>query len=329
MTTDVSRRAALCAALSATSSWSWAAAAGAVSPTWPTQPLKIMVGFPGGSSPDLVARALAEPLSRALGQPVVIDNRAGAAGNIAAQAVAQATDQHTIGLMINGNLTIAKLLNPKTGYNPVTDLKPISLIATAPLVLAAPISQKGTPQEVLQAARLAGNRWNYGSPGMGTVSHIGMELLKARARIDPVHIPYPGNPQVITAMLSGDLQLALLPPGLAAAQIRAGKLRAIGITSAGRSTLVPDVPSLAEIGVPNFELEIWDAVAAPASMPQPIAARLSMLIGEIVRTPDMRAKLFQQGWQVVGSTAEGLALRMKNDTATLGGVITARGIKVE
>jgi tripartite-type tricarboxylate transporter receptor subunit TctC len=147
-----------------------------------------------------------------------------------------------------------------------------------------------------------------------------------------VHVPYPGNPQVITAMISGQIQLALLPPGLAQGPVQAGKLRALGVTSAGRSRLVPELPSLAELGVvsgKDFQLEVWDAVAVPASLPKPLQVKLSALIGDIARSAEVRQKLFQQGWQVVGSSAEGLALRMKADTALLGGVIAARGIKVE
>ena len=297
---------------------------------WPSRPVKILVGFPGGSSPDLVARAIAEPLAHALGQPVVVENRPGAAGNIAADLVAKATDNHTIGVMINGNLTIARLLNPKTPYDPAKDLAPISLIGTAPLVLAVPAGAPGAnAREFMQAARKAGNQWSYGTPGMGTVGHIGMELLKSRTGMAPVHIPYPGNPQVITAMIGGQIQLSLLPPGLAAAQVRAGKLRAIGVTSTGRSTLVPEMPSLVEAGVPDFRLEIWTAAAAPATMPKPIVARLSAAISEIARTPEMRQRLFQQGWQVAGTSSEGLANRIKVDTAALGGVIAAQGIKAE
>ena len=164
---------------------------------------------------------------------------------------------------------------------------------------------------------------------MGTVGHIGMELLNAQLKTRSVHVPYPGYAQVVTAMLGGQLQWAMLPPTLALAQVRAGKLKAIGVTSAGRSSLVPDLPSLAEVGVPGFELEIWNAVAAPASMPKPIVAKLATIISDIVRTPEARAKLFQQGWQVVGSTPEGLALRIKSDTKLLGGVIRERGIRNE
>src|SRR4051812_17172401 len=254
---------------------------------WPTKPVRIMVGFPGGSTPDLVARTISEPLSKALGQPVYVENRPGAAGNIAADIVAKANDEHTIGVMINGNMTIAKLLNPATPYDPVKDLAPVSLIGTAPLLLTAPASAPGkNAQEFFLAARNAGNKWSYGSPGVGTVGHIGMELLKTKTNFDPVHVPYPGNPQVIQAMVSNQIQLALLPPALAAQQIKAGKLKAIGVTSAGRSPLVPEYPSLAEQGVQGFQLEIWTAAAAPKAMPRPIVDKLSHLIAEISRRPD-------------------------------------------
>jgi tripartite-type tricarboxylate transporter receptor subunit TctC len=157
-----------------------------------------------------------------------------------------------------------------------------------------------------------------------------MELLKTKTNIDPVHVPYPGNPQVIQAMVSGQIQLALLPPGLAAPQIRAGKLKAIGVTSAARSSLVPEYPSLDESGATRgFQLEIWTAAAAPKAMPKPLVDKLSALIAQIARTPEVRQKLFQQGWQVAGTSAEGLANRIKADTALLGGVIQMRNIKAE
>lgn len=232
--------------------------------------------------------------------------------------------------MINGNMTIAKLLNPKLPYDPLKDLAPISLIGSSPLVLTAPMNSPGaTAQEFLTAARLAGDQWSYGTPGVGTVGHIGMELLKSKSKINPVHVPYPGYPQVANAMLGGQLQLSMLPPALAMAQIRNGKLRAIGVTSSVRSILVPELPSLAEAGVPGFNLEIWNAVAAPRSMPQPVLDRLSALFSEIARTPEMRQRLFQQGWQAAGTTAEGLANRIKSDTQLLGKVISQQGIKVE
>ena len=157
--------------------------------TWPAKPIRILVGFPGGSSPDLVARALAEPLAKALGQPVIVENKPGAGGNIAADQVAKASDEHTLGVLINGNMTIAKMLNPATPFDPLTDLTPVSLVGTAPLVLAAAANIPGPDSGFLSVAREAGNKWSYGSPGVGTVGHIGMELLKSKAGIDPVHVP--------------------------------------------------------------------------------------------------------------------------------------------
>ena len=327
------RRIALFLAVATLSAWAAAqnpVKEAAALASWPSKTVRIIVGFPAGSSPDLTARTLAEPLSRALGQAVIVENKVGAGGNIAADYVAKASDDHTIGLMINGNMTIAKLLNPKLNYDPLKDLTPISLIGVSPLVLTAPVGAPGaTAQEFLAAARSAGDKWSYGTPGVGTVGHIGMEWLKSKAGINPVHVPYPGYPQVANAMLGGQLQLAMLPPALAAAQIKAGKLRAIGVTSSGRSTLVPELPSMSEAGVQGFSLEIWNAVAAPNSMPKPVVAKLSELFSDIARSPEMRQKLFQQGWQVQGTSAEGLANRVKADTALLGGVITMRNIKVE
>ena len=296
-------------------------------PTWPQRPVRIIVGFPGGSSPDLTARALAEPLSKALGQPVIVENKVGASGNLAADAVAKATDGHTLGLVINGNLTTAQWLHPKLPYHPQRDLQAISLVGTSPLVLTTPASATpGTSAEWLAAARQAGDRWNYGTPGVGTVGHLGTELLKRHTGLGAIHVPYPGYPQVVTAMLSGDLQLALLPPALALSHVRNGKLCAIGVTASVRSSLAPDVPSLAELGIKGLNLEIWNAVVAPARMPQAVASRLSGLLSEIARTPEMRQKLLQQGWSVAGTTAEGLEKRIQVDTATWGALI--RELKV-
>ena len=295
---------------------------------WPSQPVHLLVGFPAGSSPDLTARALAEPMEKALGQPIIVDNKVGAGGNIAAQALAQARDGHTLSVMINGNMTIAKLLNPSVRYDPLKDLAPVSLIGVAPLVLVAPA---GAPsgQAFLDAARAAGSKWNYGSPGVGTVGHLGMELLKNRAQLAPQHVPYAGYPQVFNALVAGDLQLSMLPPALALAQIAAGKLQGIGVTSAARSPLVPGLPSLRELGIAGMDLEIWNGMAAPASMPAAHIARVSQLVSAIVRAPDMRRKLAQQGWQAVGSSPEGLRNRIAADVASLGAIIRAQGITAQ
>ena len=326
MNTHPGRRLALAAAVALAATSVLPAAQARAQTGWPRRPLRIVVGFPGGSSPDLMARLLAEPLSQALGQPVVVENKPGAGGNIAAAHVARATDDHTIGLMINGNLTIAKILNPDTPYDPLKDLAPVSLLAVAPLVLCAPAGSPAGAAFFAQA-RESGARWNLGTPGVGTVAHLGMELLRQRAGIAPVHVPYPGNPQVIAALLANQIQMALLPPGLAMAQVRAGKLNAIGVTSAGRSSLVPELPSLGEVGVPNLQLEIWNAVAAPNGLPRAHANRLATLLAGIVRRDDIRQKMFAQGWQVVGASPEGLRRRIETDTTAMTEVIRRNNIR--
>ena len=203
----------------------------------------------------------------------------------------------------------------------------MSLIATAPLVLAASNKLPADAPAALAAARQGGDKLNYGTPGNGTVAHLGMELLKPKSGLAAVHVPYPGNPQVINALIGGDIQLALLPPGLAMPQARAGKLHVLGVTSAGRSSLVPDVPSLSEAGLKGFQLEIWNAVAAPAGTPKAVVDRLATLLAEIVRRPEVREKLFNQGWQVAGTSPEGLAKRIQRDTAEMGEVIRRNHIR--
>jgi tripartite-type tricarboxylate transporter receptor subunit TctC len=296
--------------------------------SWPTRPVRILVGFPGGSTPDMAARTLAEPLSRALGQPVIIENRPGASGNIAADLVSKATDDHTLGVVINGNLTSAKMLYPKLPYDPARDFSPISLLATAPLVLVAPADQP-SGSDFFAAARQAGDRWNYGSVGNGSVGHLGMELLKSTAgRLAAVHVPYQGNPQVVTALLGGQIQMALVPPGIALPQVKAGKLKAIGLTG-GRSALAPEIPSLADAGVRNFNLEVWTALVGPATLSRVAQARLASEVPRIIRDDETRQKLFNQGWQAVGTSPEGLNSRLKSETAIMGGIIATRGIKIQ
>ncbi len=295
---------------------------------WPTRPLRIIVGFPGGSSPDMTARTLAEPLSRALGQPVIVENRPGASGNIAADLVAKATDDHTLGIVINGNLTSAKLLYPQLPYDPARDFALISLLTTAPLILVAPASAPGGT-DFFAAARQAGSQWNYGSVGNGSVAHLGLELIKSRAPgLLPVHIPFAGNPQVVTALLGGQIQMGLMPPGVAMPQVRAGKLRAIGLAG-GRSSLVPDIAPLADAGIKNVNLEVWNALIGPTRLPAAAQARLAAEVPRIIRDADTRQKLFSQGWNAVGTSPEGLKSRIREETAILRNIIQSRRILLE
>ena len=295
---------------------------------WPTKPLKIMVGFPGGSTPDVAARILADGLSKSLNQSVVVENRPGASGNIAADLVAKATDDHTLGLVINGNLSSAKLLNPKLPFDPARDFAMLSLVANAPLVLVTQ-PDKPSGEEFFLAARNAGEKWNYGSVGIGSAGHLGIELLKSRAgNFNAVHVPYQGNPQVITALLAGDVQMALIPPGVALPQVRAGKLKAVGLTT-GRSTLAPDVPPLSEAGVRGFNMEVFVALVGPAALPAAVQARMAEEASTIARSPELRQRFFDAGWTPVGGSPETLRARVRNETNLLGGIIMIRGIKAE
>jgi len=294
---------------------------------WPNKPVKIMVGFPGGSTPDVAARALAEALSKSLGQPVVVENRPGASGNIAADQVAKASDDHTLGVVINGNLTSAKLLNPALPYDPGKDFAFVSLLATAPLVLVAP-PDLPAGAEYFNAARASAGKWSYGSVGIGSVGHLGMEYVKSRAgNFEAVHIPYNGNPAVITAMIGGQIQMALMPPGIALPQVKAGKINAIGLTGP-RSPLAPDTPSLSELGVQMDALEVWVALVGPASLSAEAQARLAREVPAAVNG-EARERLLAGGWHGVGSGADGLRQRVARETEILGGIIKARGIKIE
>lgn len=295
---------------------------------WPTKPIRLLIGFPPGSVQDASARAIAESLGKALGQPVIVENKGGASGTIAADLVAKSTDLHTFGVMNNSQLTIAKMLNPAVAYDPAVDLAPVALIGTTPMVLVVSGSASGaTPAEWLTWLRNQGAKASYGSPGNGTPGHLGMELVKSRSGIDAVHVPYQGNPQIITAMLGNQLQAALLPPGLAMQQVKAGKIKAIGVTSERRSVLASELPTLREVGVMGADVELWTALAGPASLPPAVRDKMAGALIDSVKGDETRQRLINVGWQPTPSTAEGLRTRMKSDTKTFGGIIMMRNIR--
>ena len=315
-------------AATALAATSLAAPLAARAQAWPAHPVKLVVGFPGGSTPDMVARAISEPLAQALGQPVIVENKPGASGNIAADYVAKATDGLTLGIVINGNLTSSKMLYSKLPYDPAKDFSYISLLTTAPLILVAPTSEPAGAAFFAEAKQ-QGDKWNYGSVGAGSVANLGMELLKSKVPgLKPVHVPYNGNPAVVTGLIGGQVQMALMPPGVAMPQVKGGKLRAIGVTTSGKSALVPELPPLSQEGVKDFNLEVWTALVGPASLPRAVQDRLATVVGQIMKTPEVRQRLFNAGWQAVGTSPEGLKRRVEQETALLGGIIRAQNIKL-
>jgi tripartite-type tricarboxylate transporter receptor subunit TctC len=309
-----------------------AALAGPVfSQAWPTRPIKLVVPFPAGSSPDIIGRLVAEPLGAALGQPIVIDNRPGAGGNLGTAVVAKAEpDGYTFLFTIQGPLVTAPLLTKNLGYDPVKDLAPVSLVATSPNVLVVdPKVGAASLPDFVRIAKQKRGELNYGSVGNGSASHLAMELFKTRAGIDLVHVPYQGFPQIVNAILAGQVQASFMVPGIAMGQVRAGKLKALGVTTLGRAASLPELPTIAEQGYPGFEAISWQAVLAPAKTPRPIVDRVAAELVRIIKSADVRGKMLGQYFSAVGTAPEALATLMKTERERWAQVIKAAGVQPE
>ncbi len=298
---------------------------------WPTRPIKLVVPFPGGSSPDIIARAIAEPLAQALGQAIVIDNRPGAGGNIGTAAVAKAEpDGYTLLFTIQGPLVTAPLLARKLPYDPVKDLQPIGLVATSPNVLVVdPKLGANTLADFVRIAKEKKGQLNYGSVGNGSAAHLAMESFKSRAGIELTHVPYQGFPQVVNAILAGQVQAGFMVPAIAMGQVRAGKLKALGVTSLGRVGALPELAPLAEQGYAGFEAISWQAMLAPAGTPAAIVQRLSTELVRIIRSDEVRGKMLNQYFSAAATTPDALAALMKSETRRWGQMIKAAGVQPE
>ncbi|MEO8060351.1 MAG: tripartite tricarboxylate transporter substrate binding protein [Burkholderiales bacterium] len=298
---------------------------------WPSRPIKLVVPFPPGSSPDIIGRLLAEPLGQALGQTVVVDNKPGAGGNVGTGAVAKAEpDGYTFLFTIQGPLVTAPLLSANLSYDPLKDLAPVTLVATSPNVLVVdPKLGANTLADFVRIAKEKRGQLNYGSVGNGSASHLAMELFKARAGLDIVHVPYQGFPQVVNAILAGQVQAGFMVPGIAMGQVRAGKLKALGVTTLGRAGSLPDLPSFVEQGYAGFEAISWQAVLAPAGTPKPIIDRVSGELIRIIKSDDVRGKILGQYFSAAGTAPEALAGLMKSERERWAKVIKAAGVKRE
>ena len=298
---------------------------------WPTKPVRMIVGYPAGSSPDMQARLLVDPLSQALGQPVIVENKPGAGGNIGADLISKAEDDHTIGVVGNGPLTSAPYLFPKLPYKPLQDLAPVALIGSAPLVWAVsrPANGNASASQFIAQARAEGERLAYGSIGAGSGGHLGMELLKLRLGLKPLHVPFNGGPAILNAMMGGQVQMTLLPASTVMPLVQAGKIDAIAVTSARRTPLAPTLPGMEELGAKDVNVEVWNAVMAPARMSPAALAKLRTALETIISSREMRQQLFLQGWRVDDVSAKSLAARIKSDTAAYGDVIAKNNIRVE
>lgn len=294
---------------------------------WPARhPITLVVPFPAGSSPDIMARTLSEPLARALGQAIVIDNRPGAGGNIGTRAVARAApDGYTLVYTINGPLITAPTLYRGTlGYDPFTDLHPVSLVATSPNVLTVPADSPATDvASFIQHAQRHNGAWNYGSVGAGSSAHLAMEMFKQQASIDLLHIPYAGFPQVITAIMGGDVQAGFMVPAIAMPQVRAGKVRALAITSLKPSETLPGIPTMAQQGFPGFESISLNAILAPKDTPTVIVETLNREIARALEDEAVRKRMLSQYFTPAPSSPEGLTRIMHDEKKRWDWVINA------
>ena len=303
--------------------------AGVAAQAWPSKPVRVVVSFPPGSTPDTVARVLSSRLQDALGQPFVVENRAGAGGNIGADAVAKsAPDGYTLLVSTNAAVATNKVLYDNLPYDPERDLAPVSLLATAPQALVViPAVPARSFKEFLAYARGNPGRISYGSSGSGSAAHLTMELLKADAKIFLVHIPYRGVPQVVADMLAGNVhaQFAIAPGVLP--HVKAGKMHALAVTSLSRSDFMPDVPSVKELGYPQLESLAWVGLLAPARIPADILERLSSEARRGLALPESRRLLTNAGFDVAASTASEFRSWQQAEIAKWGKVIRATGAK--
>jgi tripartite-type tricarboxylate transporter receptor subunit TctC len=293
--------------------------------------VKVVVTFPPGSTPDIVGRALANRLQSALGQPFVVENRAGAGGNIGADVVAKApADGYTLLVSTNGVFAINKSLYQSMPFDPDKDLQPISLLATAPQMLVVkPSLGLRDFKAFLEYARHNPGKLSYGSVGAGSASHLTMELLKSAAGVSLVHVPYKGFPPAVTDMLAGniDAMFAIVPGVLQHA--KAGKMTGLAVTALKRSSLAPDVPSVGELGYPQLESLAWIGLGAPASTPRAVVERLSAETMRGMHAPEVRDVLGKAGFEVVAGSPDEFARWIDSESEKWSAVIRASGAKVD
>jgi tripartite-type tricarboxylate transporter receptor subunit TctC len=308
-----------------------ALAAWAQGSDWPAKPLRLVVTFPPGGSSDAAARIVAPRLAERLGQPVVVDNRPGAGGGVGLDLVAKApADGYTIVLASAGGLTANPSLYKKLNYDPVRDFAPITLFGTSPFVLLAhpslPVSNVG---DLIKVAKSQPGRLSYASGGNGTAMHLSGELLKSMGGVRIVHIPYRGSGPALMAVVGGETQLAIADITTAAAQIKSGRVKAVGLLSKERSPLAPEIPSLNESGLPGYDAAGWFGILAPAATPSPIVQRLNAEITAVLRSPEVRERFATAGLEPLPSTPEDMAALMKVEAVKWGRVIKESGASVD
>jgi tripartite-type tricarboxylate transporter receptor subunit TctC len=300
-------------------------------PAYPVKPVRVIVSVPAGGTPDVLARAVTPAMSTLLGQQLVMDNRGGAGGRIAAETVASASpDGYTVFMASSPGLTIVPHIS-KVPYNTLKDFAPVSLIAMSDmLMLTYPASPISSMKDLIARAKAAPGKLNYGSAGNGGTNHIGMEVFKHMAGVNLTHVPYAGAPQSVIDLMAGRLDVILnsIPPALP--HVKAGRLRALGVAGAKRAALLPDIPTIDEAtGLRGFQAGSWLGLLAPAGTPRAIVLRLNAAAVEALRNPDIRGRLIAIGGEPVGNSPQEFAAFLRADYETYGVAARQAGLKVE
>ncbi|MGZ8211115.1 MAG: Bug family tripartite tricarboxylate transporter substrate binding protein [Burkholderiales bacterium] len=296
--------------------------------TYPTKPLRMIVPFPPGGTSDVIGRTLGQKLSEAWGQPVVMDNRSGVAGSIGAAAVTKAPpDGYTLVVGNVGPVAVNPSIYKAVGYDPVRDFTPITLAVTAPqIVVVHPSVPAKTFQDFTALVKRHG-KINYGSSGPGSISHLSAELYNRMMKTNMLHVPYKGSALITIALLSGEVDVVFSDMAVVLPHVQAGKLRALAVTSLKPTPLVPGVPSMAESGVPGFDMTSWWGVIGPANLPQPIVAQLNKELGRILRLSDVKNSFATLGVDATTSTPEEFARLIKTEVTKYAKLLSDIGIE--
>jgi tripartite-type tricarboxylate transporter receptor subunit TctC len=295
---------------------------------YPAKPVRMIVAFPPGGSTDLAARALGEKLAAALGQPFVIENKPGASGNIGAESVAKSAPDGYMLFMAATSFATAPAFFPQLGWDPVRDFAPVSMVATVPIILVVnPVVPASNPRELIAYAKANPGKLNIASPGAATLARLTGELFKQAAGIDLVIVHYKGGPPAVTDLLGGQAQAMFANISDVITQVKAGKLRALAVTTARRSAIAPELPTLAESALPGFEVSTWQAVLAPAGTPREIVLRLNSEIVKAMSLPEMKEKFLSFGTDAATSTPEELGRFLAAEVAKIGRIAKEVGAK--
>ena len=275
------------------------APADASAQAYPSRPIRLVVGFAPGGAADTVARALGEPLSRALGQPIIVENRAGAGSSIAAENVAKSpADGYSILIASPASISVNPAINPKLNYRP-GDLLPITKVSTSPLLIVVnPATGITSVKELIAAAKRSPGKLNYATSGVGSAPHFGAALFSQVAGVEMVHVPYKGGSPAVVSLVAGDTQVSFATPPSVLPMVKAGRLRALAVTGSERSSLMPDVPGMAESGLPDFSIAFWYGIFVPAGTPPEVVKRLFDAITVAALRPEVKATLAREGTEV-------------------------------